>query len=852
VQKKVKIVVDSFFCNRLLFRQPQGGGVSMLDFQVQSVRTGSRAASKEEAIREVAALLKKNGYVSDGYAESMLQRETLANTYLGSGIAIPHGVPADREKIQKTGVAVVQIPGGLEWQKGDTAYLVVGIAARSDEHLELLGTITGLMGQTELLRKLGSTTHAEEIVAAFTGAGQGEGASLPALSAAAFSVEAKVGPEHGLHARPATAFASLARSFDSTVQVTLGGKRVDGKSMASLLQLGAAHGTVVRLSAEGSDAEQALQQLKAQMESEEVEAPKRAARSHGWKPATVSPSLQGVCISPGLAIGRVHRMGAEQIETAAPTDNPTEEKRQFHQALLDARAELAKLAKDVRGRGAADAAHIFDAHVEILQDGELIARVERSIDTIPSASYAWQQETERLAERLLNSGNEITAGRATDVRDAASRVLRCLLKIDKDRHEDEGDELQLLVAREFTPSDAAALDASRVAAFCTAEGSATSHAAILARSLNIPAITGIDPESEALQEGDVVILDADAGILYLEPSEADLDSARQARARMADTQAAIQERRYEPAVTADGLRMEVCANIGKVADVAKLLEAGGEGVGLLRTEFLFLDREDAPSEDEQFESYRAMLEGLGGLPLVLRTLDIGGDKPVPYLKQEKEENPFLGVRGIRLCMRHPEIFRPQLRAAYRASAYGNLKIMFPMIAAPAEMRAAKAIAEEVRREVGAEPVEIGTMIEVPAAVVMAEELAREADFFSIGTNDLTQYVLAMDRGNTQLAKEAHGLHPAVLRMIEHTVSAANKHGKWTGVCGGLAGETGGAVLLAGLGVRELSVSIPAIASIKDALRSITCTGAEALARRALACEDLAGVRALLAEQGGLA
>jgi phosphocarrier protein FPr len=824
----------------------------MLDFQLSSVKTGSRATSKDEAIRQVAALLEQNGCVAPGYAESMLQREKLANTYLGSGIAIPHGVPADRDKIRRTGVAVLQLPDGLEWQKGDTAHLVVGIAARSDEHLELLGALTGLLGQDALLQKLGSTTNPGDIVAAFTGSTQqpAEVSTLPPLSAAALTTDAKIGPAHGLHARPATAFASLARSFQSAVQVTLGDKRVDGKSMASLLQLGAVHDALVKIIAGGPDAAQALPQLKAQIELEEVEEkPRRVVRSHGWKPAHADHSLHGVSISPGLAIGRVHRFGAEQIQTAAPTDNPAEEKRQFRQALLDARAEMAALAEEVRSRGGAEAAQIFAAQAEILQDADLIARVERGIDSVPSASYAWQKETDRLAQMLLNSGNEITAGRATDVCDAANRVLRCLLNLDLEDSLSQNGEMQILVAKEFTPSDTAAFDPSRIAGFCTAEGSATSHMAILARSLNIAAITGIDAESDSLQEGDLVILDADAGVLYLEPSDDDLASARQAQLQMADIQAVIHEARFQPAITTDGLRIEVCANIGKVAQVAQALDEGGEGVGLLRTEFLFLDRAEAPSEDEQYKCYRAMLEALDGLPLVLRTLDIGGDKPVAYLAQAHEQNPFLGVRGIRFCMRHPEIFRPQLRAAYRASAHGNLKIMFPMIASPDELRAAKKIADEVRREVGVDPVEIGTMIEVPAAVLMADELAREADFFSIGTNDLTQYVMAMDRGNTALAKEANGLHPAVLRMIERTVTAATKHGKWTGVCGGLAGEPGGAILLAGLGVRELSVSIPSIPTIKDAVRSVSRIEAEKLARQSLACEDLAGVRALLSELG---
>jgi phosphocarrier protein FPr len=264
----------------------------------------------------------------------------------------------------------------------------------------------------------------------------------------------------------------------------------------------------------------------------------------------------------------------------------------------------------------------------------------------------------------------------------------------------------------------------------------------------------------------------------------------------------------------------------------------------MRTEFLFLQRDEPPSEEEQYEAYREMVEKLDGLPLVLRTLDIGGDKHVPYLKLPHEDNPVLGVRGIRLCLRHPELFRPQLRAAYRASVHGNLKLMFSMIASPVEMREAKRIAEEIRQELGVPPVEIGTMIEVPSAVIMAEELAREADFFSIGTNDLTQYVLAMDRGNSLLAREAQNTHPAVLRMIAQTVQAAAKFGKWVGVCGGLAGDPIGASILLGLGVKELSMAIPSIPVVKAHIRTLTSIDARLLAQRALACEDAESVRAL--------
>ena len=304
------------------------------------------------------------------------------------------------------------------------------------------------------------------------------------------------------------------------------------------------------------------------------------------------------------------------------------------------------------------------------------------------------------------------------------------------------------------------------------------------------------------------------------------------------------ETRYQPAIMTDGHRVEIVANIGKASEAARAVEAGAEGVGLLRTEFLFLERETAPTEEEQFAAYRTMTTALNGLPLIIRTLDIGGDKVVPYLTFPHEDNPFLGVRGVRLCLRHPELFIPQLRAIYRASVTGPVKIMFPMISSLEDLRAAKEVAEQVRAELGIPPVEIGIMIEVPSAALMATEFAQEVDFFSIGTNDLTQYVLAMDRMHPALAREVDGLHPVVLRLVDQTVRAATAAGKWVGVCGGVAGEPRGAMILAGLGVTELSMSLPSIASIKAQLRNTSLAKVQAYARKALACKSPGEVRAL--------
>ncbi|HSH77432.1 MAG TPA: phosphoenolpyruvate--protein phosphotransferase, partial [Herpetosiphonaceae bacterium] len=344
--------------------------------------------------------------------------------------------------------------------------------------------------------------------------------------------------------------------------------------------------------------------------------------------------------------------------------------------------------------------------------------------------------------------------------------------------------------------------------------------------------------------GTRAILDGGGGRLYVEPTAADLDAAQAFQSDMRRLRDAEYETRYQPAMTTDGYRVEVVANIGKASEAAQAVDAGAEGVGLMRTEFLFLERTTAPTEDEQYEAYTTMTRALNGLPLIIRTLDIGGDKVLPYLTLPAEDNPFLGVRGIRLCLRHPELFIPQLRAIYRASETGPVKIMFPMIATLEDLAEAKAVAEQVRAELGVAPVEIGIMVEVPSTVLMAREFAEEADFFSIGTNDLTQYALAIDRLHPVLAKQVDGLHPAVLRMIDMTVRGAEAAGKWVGVCGGIAGDPRGAAILAGLGVAELSMSIPSVAAVKARLRRMAHTETQALARRALQCKTADEVRQL--------
>ncbi|MEA2604795.1 MAG: multiphosphoryl transfer protein [Acidobacteriota bacterium] len=820
----------------------------MLELQSENILIGALAESKEDAIRQVAGLLVHSGCIEPGYADSMLAREKVANTYLGKGVAIPHGLPKDRDLIRRTGIAVLQVPGGVAWQPGDTARLVVGIAAKSDEHLNILSNLTGLLYDDEMVARLAVTGDPDEVAAALS-APQKEAAGT-SLEPAEFgrSVQATVGGAHGLHARPATAFVDTAKGFDAEVVVRHHGKTANGKSLAALLRLGAKANSKVRISAEGPEAEAALRALKRVIEEVEEEEILLAGPTHGWAPRSVGTTIPGLAASPGLAIGPVRLLRQSRIVVEHTAKDPGREGERLRDAIAAARAELQELYQDVEKKSGPSGAAIFRAHAEFLSDPDLIAKADQKIHEGQSAGWAWQQTIEAEAESLASLDDPVLAGRATDLRDVGTRVLRRLACVVEDDPALPGEPV-LLLANDLTPSDAAALDPTRVLGFCTAGGGPTSHAAIIARSLGIPAVVGTGPAVLHQPDGAMAVLDGDNGVLYIDPSEEDLRGAREAQSSLTDLRDAEYRTRYEPALTTDGVRIEVVANTGLSQEAAQAVEAGGEGIGLMRSEFLFLERDTPPSEDEQYAAYRQAVEALQGLPLIVRTLDIGGDKAVPYLDLAPEENPFLGVRGIRLCLAYPELFKTQLRAIFRASAHGSIKIMYPMIATLADLRGALAITEEVRQELGAEKLEVGIMIEVPSAVVMAPELAAEVDFFSIGTNDLTQYVLAMDRGHPLLARQADGLHPAVLRMIDQTVKAAAGKDTWVGVCGGVAGEPLGAVILIGLGVTELSVSIPSIAAIKARIRTISMKDAQALARRALLCESAEAVRGLVKGRG---
>lgn len=818
----------------------------MISLTTENVRLRVSATTKEEAIRAAGQVLVESGCIEPGYVKSMLGRERQANTYLSHGIAIPHGMPQDRELIKKTSVCVVQIPEGVLWNDGTTAHLIVGIAAKSDEHLGVLAALTDVLDDPAAAHRLATTTDPNDIVQALNRQ-QPKGVATQELVDGE-QIEVTIVGEAGLHARPATAFASVAGQFGSNIRVKFGGKVANGKAMASLLKLGVPGGGRMVIQASGPDQVAALSALREAVAAGLDDLPESqpeipAGSATIWAPVSQGRSVAGVCASPGLAMGRLHLFQPTVLQFSELGKGVGQERRDLLGAIDAARQQLEEIHAAVSERSGKGNAAIFRAHQAMLQDDELLNEVQLRIETGKSAAWSWRTGIERRVAEMREIPDERIAARAVDLHDVGQRVLRLLAGAE---HADAAlpDEPVILVADDLTPSDTAKLDPRKVLGFCTASGGPTSHTAIIARSLDIPAVVGAGAAVLEQKAGAVSILDGSAGLLYVEPSAEDLESARAHQQDLRARRDVENENRYQPAILTDGHRVEVVANIGKVAEAAAAVEAGAEGIGLLRTEFFFLDRETPPTEDEQYEAYTAMVRALNGLPLIIRTLDIGGDKELPYLELPEEDNPFLGVRGIRLCLRRPDLFIPQLRAIYRASQHGPVKIMFPMIATLEDFHAAREAAEQVRAELGAAPVEMGIMVEVPSTVLMAAEFAKEVGFFSIGTNDLTQYTLAMDRLHPALGKHVDGLHPAVLRLIDQTVKAAQAEGKWVGVCGGVAGDPLGASILTGLGVAELSMSLPSVAAVKARLRALSLPMARSLAQQALKCASAEQVRAL--------
>lgn len=645
---------------------------------------------------------------------------------------------------------------------------------------------------------------------------------------------------NGLHARPAAVFAQAAKGFNASIYLHKQTQSANAKSLVAIMALQTVHGDSLQVSAAGEDAEAAIAALVALLAQgcgETVAAPAAVV-----EPVLSTSVLKGVCASPGSAFGVVVQVTEPELNITESGAGEALERAALQRGLSAANGALQALQGKAVGSAQAD---IFRAHQELLEDPTLLEHAHKLLAEGKSAAFAWSSATAATVKVFQGLGNALIAERAADLADVGQRVLKLILGI-----EDSAWELPdraILIAEQLTPSQTASLDTRKVLGFVTVGGGATSHVAILARALGLPAICGVPSQVLALVNGKQVLLDADKGELHLDPNLAEIEQLEAARKQQVQRRQRDVAQAFLPATTRDGHHVEITANVASLQEVEQSLALGGEGVGLLRSEFLYLDRNRAPSPEEQAGTYTAIARALGTeRNLVVRTLDVGGDKPLAYVPMEAETNPFLGLRGIRLCLERPELLREQFRAILASAGFARLHIMLPMVSLLSELHVARQILEEEALALGlTELPKLGIMIEVPSAALMADVFAPHVDFFSIGTNDLTQYTLAMDRDHPRLASQADSFHPAVLRLIATTVKAAHAHGKWVGVCGALASEALAVPMLIGLGVDELSVSVPLIPTIKATVRELDLADCQIIARQVLGLEEAAQVREAL-------
>lgn len=559
-------------------------------------------------------------------------------------------------------------------------------------------------------------------------------------------------------------------------------------------------------------------------------------------------ALKGIAASSGIAIAKAYQLVEPNLSfEKRKITNVDEEVNRFKTALAMSHAELEKIRDKAFEDLGSDKAAIFEAHLLVLNDPELISPIEEKIKNEQvNAEQALKDIADMFIMMFEQMDNEYMKERAADIRDVTNRVLANLLGVNVVNLSMISEEV-IIIADDLTPSDTAQLNRKYVKGFTTNNGGRTSHSAIMARSMEIPAVVGTKAATSSIKNGDMVIVDGLKGEVHINPTPVVIEQYQTQQIRFEEQKAEWAKLVNESTVSADGHHVELAANIGTPNDLAGVMANGAEGVGLYRTEFLYMGRNELPTEDEQFESYKAVLEGMKGKPVVVRTLDIGGDKELPYLELPKEMNPFLGFRAIRLCLEEQGIFRTQLRALLRASSYGNLKIMFPMIATLDEFRAAKAILLEEKEKlvaegtVVAEKIELGIMVEIPSTAILADQFAKEVDFFSIGTNDLIQYTMAADRMNERVSYLYQPYNPAILRLVKMVIDAAHREGKWAGMCGEMAGDENAIPLLLGLGLDEFSMSATSVLKARSQILRLSKQEMKELADRALQMSTISEV-----------
>ena len=570
----------------------------------------------------------------------------------------------------------------------------------------------------------------------------------------------------------------------------------------------------------------------------------------------MKPTLQGIAASEGIAIAKVYTLTEPDLSfTKVSVEDTDKEISRLEEALAVSTKEIELIKETALKNLGEEEAQVFEAHLMVLSDPELVGQVK---DAITSQKVNAEHALKEVSDMFISifagmEDNPYMQERAADIRDVSKRILANLLGVKIPSPATIKDEV-VVVAGDLTPSDTAQLNRKYVKAFVTDIGGRTSHSAIMARSLEIPAIVGTKEITSLAKDGDLIIIDGLSGDVFLNPSEDVVAEYRAKAEAFAAQQAEWEKLKDADTFTKDGHQVELAANIGTPKDLEGVIHNGAEGVGLYRTEFLYMDSHDMPTEEDQFEAYKAVLEGMNGKPVVVRTMDIGGDKELPYLPLPHEMNPFLGYRAIRISLNEPEMFRTQLRALLRASVYGKLRIMFPMIATLNDFRGAKALLLEEKAKLVAEGVavsddiQVGIMIEIPAAAVLAHQFAKEVDFFSIGTNDLIQYTMAADRMNERVSYLYQPYNPSILTLIKHVIDSAHKEGKWAGMCGEMAGDQTAVPLLVGLGLDEFSMSASSVLKTRSLISKLTLEDMKALADKAInECATVQEVEALVEE-----
>ena len=653
--------------------------------------------------------------------------------------------------------------------------------------------------------------------------------------------------EHGLHVRPAALIAAALRPFGSEVAIVARGRSGNARSTVAMMSLGVHCGESVEARATGADAAAALAALESLLEPDMPAVVRRQPSAAPRGDDARARRIEGVIASRGVAVGLAARWAQAEMPVAESGGGEAREATALRAALATVKENLGRLANAAAGEQRA----LLHAHAELAQDPELAREAAEWIRQGKSAGYAWREATRSLTDMLASLDDARMRERAADLRDLESQVLR-VLGGEAPVAARELPPHSILLADDLLPSQLMALEASRIAGICIARGGSTSHVAIIAAASGIPTLVAAGAGILEVPDGTPLVLDAEHGWLDVDPPEAERAMAERAAAQRAQERASDLAAARNPCETLDGVRVTVNANLATLEEARTAVESGAEGCGLLRTELMFLDRREPPNDTEQAAQYQGIAAVLEGRPLNIRTLDVGGDKPIAYLPMPREDNPALGMRGVRASLWRPDLLRTQLAAIMRVKPPGQCRILLPMVNEREELRAVRALADECARELGLEVPALGIMVETPAAAMLADQLAAEADFLSIGTNDLAQYALAIDRGHPELGERLDALHPAVLRLIAKIAEACRACGKGISVCGALGSDVDALPILIGLGIHEVSATPAMIPRIKRTVRALDAAECRDLAARALEQETAAAVRDLALHARGRA